>query len=71
MDGRAVAAVRHTDARVNIPTEELRDFVDEDERAPSTLLYPRDPSLDLQLVWTGKDEQDKEDLAVPSVPIYV
>lgn len=71
MDGNAVAAIRHQDARVNIPTEELRDFVEEDEAAPSTLLYPRDPSLDPQLVWNGKDEQDREDLAVPSVPIYV
>ena len=33
--------------------------------------YPRDPSLDPQLVWKGKDEQDGEDLAVPVVPIYI
>src|SRR5262249_45376411 len=37
----------------------------------TTLLYPRDPSLDPQLVWTGKDEQDRTDLAVPAVPIYI
>jgi adenine-specific DNA-methyltransferase len=71
MDGKTVAAVRHQDTRMNIPTEELRDFVEEDEEAPKTLLYPRDPSLDPQLVWTGKDEQDQRELAVPSVPIYV
>ena len=35
------------------------------------MLYPRDPSLDPQLVWQGKDEQDREDLAVPVVPIYI
>ncbi len=35
------------------------------------MLYPRDPSLDPQLVWKGKDEQDREDLAVPVVPIYI
>ncbi len=35
------------------------------------MLYPRDPSLDPQLVWKGKDEQDREDLAVPAVPIYI
>ena len=29
------------------------------------MLYPRDPSLDPQLVWKGKDEQDARDLAVP------
>jgi adenine-specific DNA-methyltransferase len=31
----------------------------------------RDQSLDPQLVWKGKDEQDCEDLAVPVVPIYI
>ena len=36
-----------------------------------TMLYPRDPSLDPQLVWKGKDEQDRGDLAVPAVPIYI
>jgi adenine-specific DNA-methyltransferase len=37
---------------VNIPTEELRDFVKDDEAKPKpkTILYPRDPSLDPQLV---------------------
>ncbi len=66
-----VDAFRHQDSRTNIPTEELRDFVASDEQTPKTLLYPRDPSLDPQLVWQGKDEQDRSDLAVPSVPIYI
>ena len=35
------------------------------------MLYPRDPSLDPQLVWKGKDEQDRQDLAVPAVPVYI
>ncbi|OEU72394.1 MAG: DNA methylase [Desulfuromonadales bacterium C00003107] len=66
-----VESVKHKDKRANIPTEELRDFVKEDENQPKTVLYPRDPSLDPQLVWKGKDEQDQQDLAVPSVPIYI
>ena len=57
--------------RKNIPTEELRDFVAEDEVKPKTVLYPRDTSLDPQLVWKGKDEQDRQDLAVPAVPVYI
>jgi adenine-specific DNA-methyltransferase len=61
----------HKDRRSNIPTEELRDFVTADEAAPKTMLYPRDPSLDPQLVWRGKDEQDSEPLTVPVVPIYI
>ena len=51
----------HKDKRANIPTEELRDFIADEEKAPKTVLYPRDPSLDPQLVWKGKDEQDKQD----------
>src|SRR6476469_7780453 len=64
-------AIHHRDARANIPTEELRDFVAADETKPAQMLYPRDPSLDPQLVWKGKDEQDREPLAVDVVPVYI
>jgi adenine-specific DNA-methyltransferase len=67
----AVESIRHKDSRKNIPTEELRDFVREDEERPRTMLYPRDPSLDPQLVWKGKDEQDQKPLDVPVLPIYI
>src|SRR3989304_608067 len=66
-----VESIRHKDKRANIPTEELRDFMADEELASKTMLYPRDPSLDPQLVWKGKDEQDREDLAVPVVPVYI
>ncbi|MDL1944932.1 site-specific DNA-methyltransferase [Chloroflexi bacterium CFX2] len=66
-----IHSVKHSDKRANIPTEELRDFIADEEKAPKTVLYPRDPSLDPQLVWKGKDEQDSQDLAVPAVPIYI
>ncbi|MBW1953806.1 MAG: site-specific DNA-methyltransferase [Deltaproteobacteria bacterium] len=59
------------DKRTNIPTHELRDFVADMEKKPKTLLYPRDTSLDPQLVWKGKDEQDAQPLEVPAVPIYI
>jgi len=61
----------HRDKRANIPTEELRDFIADEERSPRSVLYPRDPSLDPQLVWKGKDEQDRQPLEVPAVPIYI
>jgi adenine-specific DNA-methyltransferase len=64
-------SIKHLDKRANIPTEELRDFVASDELNPTNVLYPRDPSLDPQLVWKGKDEQDSTDLQVPVVPIYI
>jgi len=71
-----VDSLKHKDKRANIPTEELRDFVKDEERKPKTvtfpgLLYARDPSLDPQLVWKGKDEQDRQPLEVPAVPIYI
>jgi len=66
-----VEALRHNDTRVNIPTSELRDFAGNDETQPFDLRYPRDPSLDPQLVWQGKDAQDGDDLIVPAVPIYI
>jgi len=68
---KRIEATKHKDKRKNIPTEELREFVKEQEDTPGKLLYPRDPSLDPQLVWKGKDEQDREDLAVPVVPVYI
>jgi adenine-specific DNA-methyltransferase len=66
-----VDALRHKDRRANIPTNELRAMLADDERAPKTMLYPRDSSLDPQLVWNGKDEQDAAVLEVPVVPIYI
>ena len=66
-----VDSTKHADKRVNIPTSELRDFVANAEHEAKSMLYPRDPSLDPQLVWQGKDEQDGSDLEVPTVPIYI
>lgn len=66
-----IDSVKHKDKRANIPTEELRDFMPEEEKLPKKLLYPRDTSLDPQLVWKGKDEQDGKNLEIPAVPIYI
>src|SRR5438874_511037 len=69
---KAVEATRHWgNRRVNIPTAELESFAADDERRPRIVRYPRDPSLDPQLVWRGKDEQDGRDLEVAAVPIYI
>jgi adenine-specific DNA-methyltransferase len=48
--------------RTNIITEELRDFVAEDEQTPKTKLYTRDQWLDLKLVRKGKDKQASRNL---------
>ena len=51
-----VEALTHDDKRVNIPTADAYDFVDEEAAKHVTLGYTRDPSLDLQLVGQGKYE---------------
>ena len=66
-----IESTRHKDARTNIPTQELRGFVAVEEARPPGVQYPRAPSLDPQLVWKGKDEQDAKPLEVPAVPIYI
>jgi len=68
---RVDATVHRKDKRTNIPTAELGGFVAEAENRPTPVLYPRDPSLDPQLGWKGKDELDAHDLEVPAVPIYI
>ncbi|MDY3555755.1 site-specific DNA-methyltransferase [Gemmata sp. JC717] len=66
-----VDAHKHVaDTRPNIPTRETAAFAREDD-APQTFVANRDRSLDPQLVWKGKDEQDAKPLEVPVVPIHV
>ena len=64
-----VESITHDDDRTNIPTRELESFATGTE--PETLLYDRDPSLDPQLVWKGKDHQDRAPLEVVAPPIYI
>lgn len=67
----SIESVKHKDKRANIPTEELRDFMADKDKNSTPVLYPRDKSLDPQLVWKGKDEQDQKPLEVSTVPIYI
>ena len=52
-------SLRHKDKRPNIPTEELRDFVREEDAGTKyvaflCLLYAHDETLDPQLAWKGR-----------------
>ena len=80
----AVETLTHTEAkRRNIPTAELQSLVAQEDAAPKQVRYPREtplpkgerrtrnPDLDPQLVWRGKDEQDWSDLIVQAPPLYV
>ena len=56
--------------RPNIPTAEysaMHGGTGEELR----LRYSRNPDLDPQLVWRGKDEQDGRDLEVSAPPLYI
>ena len=66
-----VEAFKHEDKRINIPTADSSELVSPDVAKPTQLRYPRNPDLDPQLVWRGKDEQDGEDLVVDAPPIYI
>lgn len=69
---KRVAALSYPrEKRKNIPTAETQSFMQEDEAKPQPLLYNRNPDLDPQLVWKGKDEQDRTPLVVDTVPIYI
>ncbi|RKU38142.1 site-specific DNA-methyltransferase, partial [Candidatus Poribacteria bacterium] len=70
MPKKPIEHYQHPDKRANIPTQELSGLAEEAETHPETTLYPRDTSLDPQLVWKGKDEQDENALGVHAVPIY-
>jgi adenine-specific DNA-methyltransferase len=66
-----VEAITHVDKRANLPTADAYEFVAPEVEKPQQVRYPRDPSLDPQLVWKGKDAQDSEDLVAEAPPIYI
>ncbi len=50
-----VRATTHpSEQRPNIPTAELESFARPEEKRPAMVRYPRDPTLDPQLVWEGQ-----------------
>jgi adenine-specific DNA-methyltransferase len=68
-----VETLTHDEAtRKNAPTAELETFVDAETRRPIEVAYARrNPNLDPQLVWRGKDVADWSDLIVEAPPLYI
>jgi adenine-specific DNA-methyltransferase len=68
-----VETLKHTESwRVNIPTAEYQSVMKDDETHPIRVAFERrDPDLDPQLVWRGKDVMDWSDLVVQAPPLYI
>lgn len=66
-----VDAITHADKRANLPTADAHEFVAPEVDQPRPVHYKRDPTLDPQLVWKGKDELDSHDLVSDAPPIYI
>jgi adenine-specific DNA-methyltransferase len=70
---KAVETILHEEAsRKYIPTAEYESVVRDEDKTPIQIAYERrNPDLDPQLVWRGKDEQNWSDLVVQAPPLYI
>src|SRR6056297_1619090 len=63
--------ITHDESRVNIPTPELAPMMDPDDARPIKASYAlRNPDLDPQLIWRGKDI-DQAAVTADAPPIYL
>jgi adenine-specific DNA-methyltransferase len=70
-DKTPVDPITHTEPRVNIPTPELAPMMNAADTAPIKVAYARrNPDLDPQLIWRGKDIAQAE-ITVDAPPIYL
>jgi len=70
-DAAPVASYKHNkDKRARIPTQEESQKLSAKDKHPVKKTYDYDPSLDPQLMWTGKKEAGA-DFGAATVPIYV
>ena len=65
-----VQAIKHDDKRVNLPTADAAEAYDYQPDIKQ-VIYQRNPALDPQLVWRGKDVQNETDLVADAPPIYI
>ena len=70
---KSVEAITHDEAkRRNIPTAEYQPVMRSDDQDPILVAYQRrNPDLDPQLIWRGKDVQDWSDLVVQAPPLFI
>jgi adenine-specific DNA-methyltransferase len=70
---KQVEFLTHDEAsRRNIPTAEYQSVMRKEDKSPIQIAYERrNPDLDPQLVWRGKEEQTLSDLVVQVPPLYI
>jgi len=70
---KSVESIKHKEAsRRHIPTAEYQSVLSEELQNPIQVAYQRrNPDLDPQLVWRGKDLLDWSDLVVQAPPLYI
>lgn len=68
-----IDTLTHDEAsRKNAPTAEMEPLVDAETKRPIVVAYERrNPDLDPQLIWRGKDVADWSDLVVNAPPLYI
>lgn len=79
-----IETLTHDEAtRKNIPTAEYQAVMRQEDQQPVRVEYPRqaagledekrsrNPDLDPQLIWRGKDQQDWSSLVVQAPPLYI
>jgi len=70
---KVIETLTHKNAsRKNIPTAEYQSVMKKEEQHPIKLAYGRrNPDLDPQLIWRGKDVLDWSDLIVQAPPLFI
>ena len=70
---KIVEVFKHDEERrKNIPTAELQSVMGNAQKQTVQVAYERrNKDLDPQLVWRGKDAQDKDDLVVNAPPVFI
>ncbi len=71
--GKSVETYKHDSAtRKNIPAAEYESVLRDDEKTPIQIAYERrNPDLDPQLIWRGKDLLTWSDMVVQAPPLYI
>lgn len=66
-----IESIQHPDKRLNIPTADAQEWLGDEHKGVPQVAFERDPSLDPQLVWRGKFDDDVNELVADAPPLYI